>query len=68
MNKSVKTVLYFAAFAASATMIASTAFGIDIIGTPGHRAMAPEIDPASAVSALTLLASGVAVLRSRFKK
>lgn len=32
---------------------------------PRFRAIAPEIDPASAVSALTLLAGGIAVLRAR---
>jgi hypothetical protein len=35
--------------------------------TPGHTGPtpAPEIDPASAVSALALLAGGIAVLRGR---
>jgi len=34
-------------------------------GSGGNTVKAPEIDPASAVSALTLLLGGVAVLRSR---
>ena len=32
---------------------------------PRHAVAAPEIDPASAMSALTLLAGGLAVLRGR---
>ena len=32
---------------------------------PGHSVAAPEIDPAGAMSALTLLAGGLAVLRGR---
>jgi hypothetical protein len=36
-------------------------------GGPGHM-QAPEIDPASAVTALTLLMGSVAVLRSRFAR
>ena len=32
---------------------------------PGTPAAAPEIDPASAISAFTLLAGGLAVIRSR---
>ena len=37
--------------------------------TPGDPAAAPEIDPAGAMSAFTLLAGGLAVLRSRrFRK
>jgi hypothetical protein len=35
---------------------------------PGVRAMAPEIDPSSAIAALTLLLGGVTVLRSRVSK
>ena len=37
-------------------------------GFPEHRFSAPEIDPASAISALTLLVGGVTVLRSRISK
>jgi hypothetical protein len=33
--------------------------------TPGHSTAAPEIDPAGAMSAFTLLAGGLAVLRGR---
>lgn len=36
--------------------------------TPGHPSAAPEIDPASAGSALTLLAGGLAVIRGRRAK
>jgi hypothetical protein len=38
--------------------------------TPGHTGptQAPEIDPASAMSALALLAGGIAVLRGRSLK
>ena len=36
-------------------------------GGPGGFA-APEIDPSSAVSALTLLVGGLVVLRGRFRK
>jgi hypothetical protein len=32
---------------------------------PGHSMAAPEIDPAGAMSAFTLLAGGLAVLRGR---
>jgi hypothetical protein len=36
---------------------------------PGHHHFAaPEIDPSSAVSALTLLLGGLVVLRGRFQK
>jgi hypothetical protein len=35
---------------------------------PEHPLAAPEIDPASALSALTLLAGGLAVLRGRTMK
>jgi hypothetical protein len=34
-------------------------------GTPGSPVAAPEIDPASAMSALTLLAGGLVVIRGR---
>jgi hypothetical protein len=34
----------------------------------GQHFAAPEIDPSSAVSALTLLAGGLVVLRGRFRK
>jgi hypothetical protein len=37
-------------------------------GFSEHRVRAPEIDPASAISALTLLVGGVTVLRSRISK
>ncbi len=37
-------------------------------GSSEHRFSAPEIDPASAISALTLLVGGVTVLRSRISK
>jgi hypothetical protein len=37
-------------------------------GNPGSPLRAPEIDPASAASALTLLMGGVLVLRSRVAK
>jgi hypothetical protein len=33
-----------------------------------HHIAAPEIDPSSAVSALTLLLGGLVVLRGRFRK
>ena len=35
---------------------------------PGHAMAAPEIDPASAMSGLTLLLGGLAVLRGRSSK
>lgn len=35
---------------------------------PGHHMSAPEIDPSSAITALTLLLGGVTVLRSRVAK
>jgi hypothetical protein len=37
------------------------------VATPRSAVAAPEIDPASAASGLTLLLSGIAVLRSRRK-
>jgi hypothetical protein len=37
-------------------------------GFPGTSVRAPEIDPASAASALTLLMGGILVLRSRAAK
>lgn len=37
-------------------------------GSGGPRVAAPEIDPSSAVSALTLLVGGLAVLRGRSQK
>jgi hypothetical protein len=37
-------------------------------GSPGPSIRAPEIDPASAASALTLLMGGILVLRSRAAK
>jgi len=37
-------------------------------GFSEHHFSAPEIDPASAISALTLLVGGVTVLRSRIRK
>jgi hypothetical protein len=42
-----------------------SSWGGDHGGSKGGSFKAPEIDPASAVSALTLLLGGVAVLRSR---
>jgi hypothetical protein len=42
-----------------------------ICGNPGHGGKpvkAPEIDPAAAMSGLTLLAGGLAVLRGRRQK
>ena len=35
---------------------------------PGHGWSAPEIDPSSAITALTLLLGGVTVLRGRVSK
>jgi hypothetical protein len=37
-------------------------------GNHEHHFNAPEIDPASAITALTLLAGGMTVLRSRINK
>ncbi len=37
-------------------------------GRGSERFMAPEIDPSSAISALTLLCGGLAVLRGRMSK
>jgi hypothetical protein len=37
-------------------------------GGGGGQIAAPEIDPSSAVSALTLLLGGLVVLRGRFRK
>jgi hypothetical protein len=37
-------------------------------GDSRHHIAAPEIDPSSAVSALTLLLGGLVVLRGRFQK
>ncbi|HWX27209.1 MAG TPA: hypothetical protein VNZ53_07195 [Steroidobacteraceae bacterium] len=37
-------------------------------GDSRHHIAAPEIDPSSAVSALTLLLGGLVVLRGRFRK
>ncbi len=37
-------------------------------GFPEHRFDVPEIDPTSAISALTLLVGGVTVLRGRISK
>jgi hypothetical protein len=42
--------------------------GGDQGGSPGTSVTAPEIDPASAASALTLLMGSVLVLRSRVAK
>jgi hypothetical protein len=60
---------------ASGIMIAAEAHADDCWGKwlgdecGRHRHMnAPEIDPASAISALTLLVGGMTVLRSRIKK
>ena len=44
---------------------------IGLCGNPGHGGkpvQAPEVDPASAMSGLTLLVGGLAVLRGRGKK
>jgi hypothetical protein len=40
----------------------------DNTGNRDHHFNAPEIDPASAITALTLLAGGMTVLRSRINK
>ena len=37
-------------------------------GNGGYQFAAPEIDPSSAVSALTLLVGGLVVLRGRFRQ
>jgi hypothetical protein len=37
-------------------------------GGGGHHFVAPEIDPSSAISALTLLVGGLIVVRGRFGK
>jgi len=37
-------------------------------GSGGSQFAAPEIDPSSAVSALTLLVGGLVVLRGRFRQ
>ena len=44
-------------------------FWFDSCGRGGHEPVrAPEIDPASAMSGLTMLAGGLAVLRGRRRK
>jgi hypothetical protein len=43
-------------------------WGGDGNGGPRGHFSAPEIDPSSAVSALTLLVGGLVVLRGRFRK
>jgi len=53
--------------AASLFLLASVAVAQATIPVIGPTS-APEIDPAGAVSALTLLAGGLAVVRSRFSK
>ncbi len=40
----------------------------DNTGNRDHHFNAPEIDPASAITALTLLVGGMTVLRSRINK
>jgi hypothetical protein len=42
--------------------------GGNIGGNGNHHFAAPEIDPSSAVSALTLLVGGLVVLRGRFRQ
>lgn len=39
-----------------------------VVKQPGSPVTAPEIDPASAMAALTLVAGGLAVIRSRRSK
>lgn len=71
-----KTVVALVMLAATSTAFAGDGFfgGIER-GRPGgdewsgRRSVgAPEIDPASAMAGLTLLAGGIAVLRGRRKK
>jgi hypothetical protein len=51
----------------SVAVYAPPSWGWGGSGGPGHM-MAPEIDPSSAVAALTLLLGSVMVLRSRVAK
>ncbi|HEX3911868.1 MAG TPA: hypothetical protein VHW71_00060 [Steroidobacteraceae bacterium] len=74
MTKSIATtILSAAALAASVCVFSPTAIAAERTGPgpisgPGLRAEAPEIAPSSAIAALTLLAGGLTVLRSRVKK
>jgi hypothetical protein len=55
----------------SGIMMAAEAHADGWWGDPGnreHHFNAPEIDPASAITALTLLVGGMTVLRSRINK
>jgi len=66
-----KLILAFIVSVSSVTTVAfftSGSFGGSGHSGPGPHVAAPEIDPASAVTALTLLLGGVTVLRSRGKR
>lgn len=49
--------------------MSATAHALGILhNPPGGPTAAPEIDPAEALGALTLLAGGLAVIRARYRK
>jgi hypothetical protein len=50
------------------TTLAGVASALDTVASTDIVVRAPEIDPASAMAALTLLAGGLAVLRGRKTK
>ena len=63
-----RKMLFAVALTFSGAVCAHAVTCLEYVGGCGGVAAAPEIDPGSAMAALTLLAGGLAVARGRFRR